>query len=179
MALAVRRVARLHFLQITAQKRRRLRAVFRFQHGDLADDLLPDDLRPQRRLDRVFPLDLFTELQAGIMAAVKRQKHSVRQAALIAEDDIDLPLIQLAQQIGRQRDRRGFDHQNGYFAQVNALYAVGIAHDEIVHFVIQLGQAGHRYDPPAHGFSVQKVGTILIQAGRRLVDKIGRLDALQ
>ena len=113
------------------------------------------------------------------MAAVKRQKHSVRQAALIAENDVDLPLIQLAQQIGRQRDRRGFDHQNGYFAQVNALYAVGIAHDEIVHFVIQLGQAGHRYDPPAHGFSVQKVGTILIQAGRRLVDKIGRLEALQ
>ena len=113
------------------------------------------------------------------MAAAERQEHTVRQPPLIAEDDIDLPLIQLTQQIGRQRDRRGFDHQNRYFAQVNALYAVGIAHDEIVHFVIQLGQAGHRYDPPAHGFSVQKVGTILIQAGRRLVDKIGRLEALQ
>ena len=60
---------------------------------------------------------------------------------------------------------------------MNTLYSIGIAHDEIVHFVIQLGQAGYRYDPPAHGFSVQKVSTILVQTGRRLVDEKYRIAA--
>ena len=140
MSLTVRYIPRLDLGDILLKQIAVVLSVF-LQNRDLPVYFGADDLCPDKSFRMVVPFYLISEFESRIVAAVNRQDGSMGIPFFIAEYNADLSLGKLSEQVCGQRHRRGFNKQYRNLAQVNPLYGVGAAHNEIVHLIIKLGFA--------------------------------------